>query len=67
MKRFSDAIKICQTSDIKGELENLGKHIKTFCKHLEKDLKSEFLAKIIDTIERDYCSLIGRSARHVRK
>lgn len=59
MNRFSDAIKICRTSEIEGELENLGKHIKTFREHPDKDLKSELFAKIIDTIEREYGNLIG--------
>lgn len=62
MNRFSDAIKICRTSAIEGELENLGKHIKNFREHTDKDLKAELFAKIIDTIELEYGSLIGGTA-----
>lgn len=61
MNRFSDAIKICRTSEIEAELLNLGKHIKTFRERPDKDLKSELFAKIIDTIEREYGTLIGGS------
>lgn len=62
MNRFAEAIKICRTSAIEGELENLDKHIKTFRKHPDKDLKSELFATIIDTIEREYGKLIGGAA-----
>ena len=64
MNRFADAIKICRTSAIEGELENLGNHIKTFRKNPDRDLKSELFAKIIDTIEREYGALIGGSVTH---
>lgn len=62
MNRFSDAIKICRTSAIETELENLGQHIKTFRENPDKDLKSELFAKIIDTIEIEYGNLIGGTA-----
>ena len=62
MNRFAEAIKICRTSTIEGELENLGKHIKNFREHPDRDLKSELFAKIIDTIEHEYGKLIGKSA-----
>ena len=62
MNRFAEAIKICRTSAIEGELENLGRHIKAFREHPDRDLKSELFAKIIDTIEREYGKLIGKSA-----
>ena len=62
MNRFSEAIKICRTSAIEGELENLGKHIKTFRENSSKDLKSELFAKIIDTIEVEYGNLISGTA-----
>lgn len=61
MNRFAEAIKICRTSAIEGELENLGKHIKTFREYPDRDLKSELFAKIIDTIELEYDVLIGKS------
>lgn len=59
MNRFSEAIKICRTSKIEDELKNLSRHIKTFREQHSKDLRSELFAKIIDTIEREYGSLIG--------
>ena len=62
MNHFSEAIKICRTSAIEHELQNLGQHIKTFREYPDKDLKSELFAKIIDTIEREYGSLIGGTA-----
>lgn len=62
MNRFSDAIKICRTSAIEGELKNLGQHIKTFRANPDKDLKSELFAKIIDTIEIEYGDLIDEAA-----
>ena len=62
MNRFSEAIKICRTSAIEGELENLGKHIENFREHPDRDLKSELFAKIIDTVEREYGKLIGKAA-----
>ena len=63
MNRFSEAIKICRTSAIESELKNLGQHIKTFREHLDKDLKSELFAKIIDTIEQEYGILIDGAER----
>ena len=62
MNRFAEAIKICRTSAIEDELKNLGQHIKTFREHPDKDLKSALFAKIIDTVEREYGKLIGKSA-----
>lgn len=62
MNRFAEAIKICRTSAIEDELENLSEHIKNFRKHPDRDLKSELFAKIIDTIEREYGKLIGGAA-----
>ena len=62
MNRFAEAIKICRTSAIEGELENLSKHIKNFREHPDRDLKSELFAKIIDTIEREYGKLIDGAA-----
>ena len=62
MNRFSDAIKICRTSAIEGELKNLGQHIKTFRQNPDKDLKSELFAKIIDTIELEYGTLTDDAA-----
>ena len=62
MNRFSEAIKICRTSAIEGELENLGRHIKNFREHPDRDLKSELFAKIIDTIEHEYGKLISKAA-----
>jgi len=62
MDRFSEAIKICRTSAIEGELENLGRHIKNFREHPDRDLKSELFAKIIDTIEHEYGKLISKAA-----
>ena len=59
MNRFAEAIKICRTSAIEGELKNLGQHIRTFREHPDKDLKSALFAKIIDTVEREYGNLIG--------
>lgn len=59
MGKFSEAIKICRTSEIEDELKNLSQHIKTFREHPGKDLRSELFAKIIDTIEREYGNLIG--------
>ena len=59
MRDFSEAIKICRTSVIESELENLGRHIKTFRENPDKDLKSELFAKIIDTIEFEYGNLIN--------
>ena len=59
MNRFADAIKICRTSAIESELQNLGQHIKTFREHHDKDLKAQLFAKIIDTIEHEYGNLIG--------
>ena len=66
MNRFSEAIKICRTSAIEDELKNLGRHIKTFREHPDKDLKSELFAKIIDTIEREYGLLIGGAAERAQ-
>lgn len=59
MNRFAEAIKICRTSSIEGELKNLGQHIKIFREHPDKDIKSELFAKIIDTVEHEYSKLIG--------
>ena len=59
MKTFSEAIKICRTSAIEGELKNLGNHIKTFREYKDKDVKSELFAKIIDTIETEYGNLLS--------
>ena len=65
MNRFSDAIKICRTSAIEDELNNLERHIKTFREHPDRDLKSELFAKIIDTIEREYGKLIVGAAGRI--
>ena len=62
MNRFAEAIKICRTSAIEGELENLSRNIKAFREHPDRDLKSELFAKIIDTIEHEYGKLIGVTA-----
>ena len=62
MKTFSEAIKICRTAAIEGELQNLGKHIQTFREHSGKDIKSELFAKIIDTIETEYGVLLTAGA-----
>ena len=62
MNRFSDAIKICRTNAIEGELKNLGEHIKTFRESRDKDVKSELFAKIIDTVESEYGNLISGNA-----
>lgn len=62
MNRFADAIKICRTSAIEGELENLSRHIQAFRENPDRDLKSELFAKIIDTIEREYGKLIDVAA-----
>ena len=62
MNRFAEAIKICRTSAIEGELENLSRHIQAFRENPDRDLKSELFAKIIDTIEREYGKLIDVAA-----
>ena len=62
MNRFAEAIKICRTNAIEGELKNLGEHIKNFREHPDRDLKSELFAKIIDTIEQEYGKLIDEAA-----
>ena len=59
MNRFAETIKLCRTSAIESDLENLDRHIQIFRDHPDKDLQSELFAKIIDTIEREYGKLIG--------
>ena len=65
MKTFSEAIKICRTSTIEGELKDLGRHIQTFREHSGKDIKSELFAKIIDTIETEYGVLLTAEATRI--
>ena len=65
MKRFSEAIKICYTSAIETELQNLGKQIKIFRETGNKDVQSELFAKIIDTVEAEYGNLITENPRRI--
>ena len=62
MDEFSDAIKICRTDAIEGELKNLGQHIKNFRENKSKDVKSELFSKIIDTVENEYGKLLSDNA-----
>ncbi|MBO4401251.1 MAG: hypothetical protein J5809_05340 [Selenomonadaceae bacterium] len=58
MKNFSDAIKICRTGTIEGDLKKLGEEIQKFRATGSKDLKSRLFAKILDTVEAEYGNLI---------
>lgn len=62
MKKFYETIKICRTADIEKYLENLGKQIRIFRETKNKDVKSEFFAKIIETVEFEYGNLIPENA-----
>lgn len=58
MQSFSEAFKICRTSAIESELKNLGRHIQTFRECKARNIQSELFAKIIDTIQTEYGTLL---------
>ncbi len=62
MKKFSETIKICRTSDIENDLKNLGVQIKIFRDTKNEDVKSKLFEKIIETVETEYGILIKGNA-----
>ena len=65
MERFSNAIKICQTSIIESELKNLNTHIENFKNVGSKQLHENLFANLIDTIKKEYGILLSESVTRI--
>lgn len=65
MERFSNAIKICQTSIIEGELKNLNAHIENFKKAGNKNLHEKLFDNLIDTIKKEYGILLSNDVNRI--
>ncbi len=65
MERFSNAIKICQTSIIEGELKNLNVHIENFKNVGNKNLHEKLFANLIDTIQKEYGILLSNDVNRI--
>ena len=65
MERFSNAIKICQTSVIEGELKNLNERIETFAKVENKNLNEKLFANLVETIQKEYGQLLSQNVDRI--
>ena len=58
MRRFSDAIRICRTSVIEEEMEDLAEKIRAFRQAKPASIEEEMFSHILGVIEKEYGSVI---------